>query len=60
MRDYNGYFPVIKVIDSKKKKLALILFCCLGQETWSDDSWILYVNQSRFYNFFHMGKFKNV
>ena len=35
-----------------KKKLAL---------TWLDDSWKLaYINQSRFYNFFHMAKFKNV
>ena len=33
MRDYNGYFPLIKVIKSKKKKLALTSFYCLGQET---------------------------
>ena len=33
MRDYNGYYPLIKVIKSKKKKLALTLFYCLGQET---------------------------
>ena len=33
MRDYNDYFPLIKVIKSKKKKLALTSFYYLGQET---------------------------
>ena len=33
MRDYNGYFPFIKVIKSNKKKLALTSFYCLGQES---------------------------
>ena len=32
MKDYNGYFPLIKIIKSKKKKLALTLFYCLSQE----------------------------
>ena len=27
------YFPLIRIIKSKKKKLALTLFYCLGQET---------------------------
>ena len=46
-RDCNGYnydtfqvkiyFSLIRVLKSKKKKLALGLFCCLGQETWLDD-----------------------
>ena len=41
-RDYNGYnyhtfytkinFSLIRVLKSKKKKLALTLFQCLGQE----------------------------
>ena len=38
MRDYNGYFPLIKVIKSKKKKLPLTSFYCPGQQTWLDDS----------------------
>ena len=43
MRDYNGYnyrtlqakiyFPLVKGIKSKKKKLALTSFYCLGQGT---------------------------
>ena len=33
MRDYHGYFPLMKVIKSKKKKLALTSFYCLGQGT---------------------------
>ena len=37
MKDYNGYFPFIKIIKSKKKKLGLTLFHCLGQETKLDD-----------------------
>ena len=38
MRDYNGFFPLIKVIKSKKKKMRLTSFYFLGQETWLDDS----------------------
>ena len=38
MRDYNGFFPLIKVIKSKKKKMGLTSFYFLGQETWLDDS----------------------
>ena len=53
MRDYNGHFPFIKVIKSKKKKLALTSFCCLGQETWLYDSWkLICIKQSGFYNLF--------
>ena len=49
------YFSVIRVLKSKEKKLALTLFCCLGQITWLDDSWkLIHTNQSRFYNFFHV------
>ena len=70
-RDYNGYtydtflakihFSLIRVLKRKKKKLALTFLYCLGQETWLDNSWkLIYINQSRFYNFFHMGKLKNV
>ena len=70
-RDYNSYnydtfsakiyFSLIRALINKKKKLALILFYCLGQETRVIDSWKLtHVNQSRFYSFFHVGKFKNV
>ena len=55
------YFSLITVLKSKKKKLTLTFHYCLGQETWLDDSWkLIYRNQSRFYNFFHVGKFKNV
>ena len=67
-RYYNGYnynifldkiyFSLIKVLKSKKKKLALTFPECLGQEF--DDSWkVTYTYQSRFYNLFHLGKFKN-
>ena len=60
MTDHNGLFPLIKIIKSKKKKLAIISFYWLGQETWLDDSWkLIYINQSRFYNLFYVGKFKN-
>ena len=31
------YFSLIRVLKSKKKKLALTLLYCLGQETWLDD-----------------------
>ena len=49
----------LRVLKSKKKKLAQTSFYCLRQETWLDDSWkLIHVHQSRFYNFFHMGKFK--
>ena len=58
MRHYNGYFPLIKVIKSIKKKLALTSFYCLGEETWLDDSCkLIYIKQSRFYDFFQVGKF---
>ena len=54
------YFSLIRVLKIKKKKLALT-FLCLGQETWLDNSLkLLYINQSRFYNFFRVEKFKNV
>ena len=70
-KDYNGYnsdtfqvkiyFSLVRVLKSKKKKLALTLFCCLGQETWLYDlSKLIHINQSRLYNFFHVGKFKNI
>ena len=50
-----------RVLKSKKKRLALTFLYCLGQETWLNDSWkLIYINQSSFYNFFHVGKFKNV
>ena len=32
MKDYNGYFPLIKVVKSKKKKVTLTSFYCLSQE----------------------------
>ena len=55
------YFPLIRVLKSKKKKLALALFYCLGQETWLDESWkLICINQSRLCNFSHVEKFKNV
>ena len=55
------YFSLIGVLKSKKKKQALIFLYCLGQETWLDDSWKpIYINQSRFYNLFHVGKLKSV
>ena len=51
----------LRVLKSKKWKPALTFLYCLGQEKWSDDSWKLnYINQSRFYNFFHVEKLKNV
>ena len=54
------YFSLIRVLKSKKKKLALTLLYCLGQETLLDNSWkLIYITQPRFYNFFHVGKFKN-
>ena len=54
-----NYFFLIRVPKSKKKKLVLTLFYCLGQETWLDDSWkLIFINQSRFYNFSQLGKFR--
>ena len=54
------YFSLISILKSKKKKLALTSFYCLGQETWLDNSRkLICINQSRFYNFFHVRKFKN-
>ena len=69
-RDYNGYnyntflakifFCLIRVLKSKKKELELTSLYYLSQESWLNDSWkFTYINQSRLYNFFHMGKFKN-
>ena len=59
MRDYNGYFPHMKIIKSKKKKLAITSFYFLDQETRLNGSWkLIYINQSRFYNFFHVGNSK--
>ena len=56
-----NYFSLIRVLNSKKRKLKLTSFYCLDQETWLADSWKhIYINQSRFYKFFHVGKFKNV
>ena len=56
-----NYFPLIKVLKNKKKKLALTFLYCSLQETWMDDQWKhIYINQSRFYNFFQVGKFKRV
>ena len=54
------YFFLIRILLSKQKKLARTSFCCLDQEVWLDDSWkLIYINQSRFNNFFHVRKFKN-
>ena len=34
---------------------------CLGEKTWLGDSWKpIYINQSRFYDFSHVGKTENV
>ena len=53
------FLPI--VLKSKTKKLALTSFYCPGEEKWLDDSWkFIWINQSRFYNLFHVGKFKNV
>ena len=55
------YFSLIRVLKMKKKKLVLTFLYCLDQETWLDDSWkLININQSRFYNLSHVGKFKNV
>ena len=46
--NYNTFkansFSLIRVLKSKKKKLTLILFYCLGQKTL-DDSWKLFNNK---------------
>ena len=35
------------------------MFYRLDQEAWLDESWkLIHINQSRFYNFFQVGKFK--
>ena len=37
------------------------MFYCVGQEIWLEDTGkLIYTNQSRFYNFFHAGKFENL
>ena len=55
------YFSSIRVLKSKKKKLPLTFLYCLSQETWLNNSLkCIYINQSRFYNFFHVGKFKKI
>ena len=70
-RDCNGcsyhifkikiHFSLVRVLKNKKKKLALTLIYCHGQETWLDDSQkLIHIKQSRFCSFFHVGKFKNV
>ena len=42
------YFPLMKVRKTEKKKLTLILFYCLYQETWLSDSLkSICINQSR-------------
>ena len=55
------YLFFIIILKSKKKKLALAFLYCLGQETWLHDSWkLIYIKQSKFYNFFHLEKLKDV
>ena len=47
------FILTLRILKSKKKKLALTFFYCLGQDTWLDDLWkFIYLNQSRSYNFF--------
>ena len=66
--EFNGYnydtFLIKNMcfsLKSKKKKLALTLFYCPVHEKWLDDSLkLVYINQSKLYNFFHVGKFKNI
>ena len=51
-------FPLRRVL---KSKLPLTLFYCLSHETCLDDSSkLIHIDQSRFCNLFHVGKFKNV
>ena len=68
-KDYNGcnyhtfkaktLSSLIRVLKSKKKKLALTSFYCLSQAAGLDDSWkLINIDQLRFYNLFHVGKFK--
>ena len=53
-------FFCYKLSKKWKKRLALTFLYCLGQETWLDESWkLIYINHLRFYNFFHVRKFKN-
>ena len=55
------YLSLIRVLKSRKKKLTITSLFFLGQETWLDDSWkFIHINQSKFYNYFHEGKFKNI
>ena len=69
-KDYNGYnyhsfsakiyFSLIRVLKRQQKKVTLTSFYCLRQKAWLDDSWKpISINQSKFYNFFHVGKLKN-
>ena len=66
-RDWNGYnydiflvkiyFSLIRVLCCKSKKLSLTFLYYIGQKTWLEDSWkLLYIDQSRFYNFFSRGE----
>ena len=58
---YNRHSSFTRVLESKKKRLALTSSYCVVKETWLDASKkLICINQSRFYNFFHVGKFKNV
>ena len=58
---FKTYISLIRVLKSKKKKLVLTSFYCPGQETKLDNSWkLLCIKQSRFLNFLHVRKFKNV
>ena len=51
----------IKSLKSKKKKLALTLFCYVVQEIWLDNSKkLIGIGQLRFYIFSHPREFKNV
>ena len=53
-------FFCYKLSKKWKKRLALTFLYCLGQETWLDESWkLIYINHLRFYNFFHVRRFKN-
>ena len=60
-KDYNGcnyhtfkaktLSSLIRVLKSKKKKLALTSFYCLSQAAGLDDSWkLINIDQLRFYN----------
>ena len=58
---HNGILmSLLLLVAETKKKLELTSFFCLDQETLLDHSWALvYINQSRFYNFFQVLKIKN-